>query len=107
METTLKNLLYAGAGLAAEATEKIQTEVDKLVKKGKNADFEAKRVVEDFISKTETKTGEFEAKFNEFISKFGFAKTSEVEELRAKLEKLEAASATTKTTATKSATAKA
>ena len=109
MEKTLKNLLYAGIGLATEATEKVQSEVDKLVEKGKSADSEIKTTVENFISKTETKAGEFETKFNELISKFGYAKTSEVEALRQKLEKLEAEAAakTTKTVKAAATTAKA
>ena len=89
MEDTLKNLLYAGVGLASEASEKIQKEVDKLVEKGKTSDSEAKRIIDEFISKSEEKVGEFEGKFNEMVEKFGYAKSTEVVDLRKKLEELE------------------
>ncbi|MBN4061565.1 hypothetical protein JYU20_00020 [Bacteroidales bacterium AH-315-I05] len=109
MEDTFKKLLYAGVGLAADATEKIEKEVNKLVEKGKTSDSEAKKVIDDFIAKTEEQTGEFENKFNEIIEKFGYAKNTEVAELRKKLEILEtkAAKTATATAAPKVATAKA
>ena len=50
MEDTFKRLLYAGVGLAAEATDKIQAEIDKLVEKGKMSDVEGKKIVDDFLA---------------------------------------------------------
>jgi polyhydroxyalkanoate synthesis regulator phasin len=102
METTLKNLLYAGVGIASTATEKLEKEINNLVEKGKTSDSEAKKVVDEFISKTEKTYGEFETKFNEIVEKFGYAKTSEVTELKKRLEELEGKTKTTTTTKTTS-----
>ena len=89
MATTFKDLLYAGVGLATEATEKVEKEINKLVEKGKSSNGEAKKVVDDIISRTEKTRGEFETKFNELVEKFGYVKNTEVTELRKRLEELE------------------
>ena len=101
MENALKNLLYAGVGLAAEANERIQKEVDQLVEKGKTTDSEAKNIIEDLLSKTNEKSSEFETKFNELVEKFGYAKKTEVQDLEKKVADLESklASKTKATTA--------
>ncbi|MBN4061566.1 MAG: hypothetical protein COA57_06425 [Flavobacteriales bacterium] len=90
MEDTFKRLLYAGVGLAAEATEKVQKEIDKLVEKGQVSDLEGKKIVDDFLEKTEDKRKEFESKFNEFVEKHGYSKNSEVAELRKRIDALDA-----------------
>lgn len=90
METTFKKLLYAGIGLANEASEKIEKKVNELAKKGETTDSEVKKIVDDFIKKTEESSTKVEQKFNEIIEKFGYAKNAEVTELRKKLETLEA-----------------
>ena len=90
METTFKNILYAGIGLANEATEKIEKRVNELAKKGETTDSEVKKIVDNFIKKTDENNGKVERKFNEFVEKFGYAKSTEVAELRKKLETLEA-----------------
>jgi polyhydroxyalkanoate synthesis regulator phasin len=89
MEETLKKLLYTGVGLAAEATEKIENEWNKLVEKGQTADTEVKKAVDNFISKSEETSGEWESKFNEWIGQFGYAKDQEVTELKERIAKLE------------------
>lgn len=104
METqnTLKNLLYAGIGLATEATERVEKEINKLVEKGKTTEGESKKIVDDFISRTEKAKGEFENKFNEMVEKFGYVKNSEVTDLKKRIEELEGKLKTTpavKTTA--------
>lgn len=90
METTFKKLIYAGIGLANEASEKIEKKVNELAKKGETTDSEVKKIVDDFIKKTDDGTSKVEKKFNEIIEKFGYAKNTEVTELRKKLETLEA-----------------
>ena len=55
MEETLKKIVYAGVGLAAQATEKFESTVDELIAKGKLSDKEGKKIVDDFFSKTEKK----------------------------------------------------
>jgi polyhydroxyalkanoate synthesis regulator phasin len=100
METTFKKLLYAGIGLANEASEKIEKKVNELAKKGETTDSEVKKIVDDFIKKTDETTASAEKKFNEIIEKFGYAKNTEVTELRKKLETLEAMAAEKTKTAT-------
>lgn len=85
----LKNLLYAGIGLASEATQRVQKELDSLVEKGKLSNSEAKKVIDEFISKTEEKKGEFEKRFKETIGKLGYIKSSEIAELRKRIDELE------------------
>ncbi len=89
METTFKKILYAGIGLANEASEKIEKKVNELAKKGETTDSEVKKIVDDFIKRTDENTTKVEKKFNEIIEKFGYAKNTEVTELRKKLETLE------------------
>ena len=89
MEDAFKRLLYAGVGIAAEATEKIQKEVDKLVERGKVSDSEGKKIVDDFFAKTADKRDEFEGRFKEVVEKFGYSKSEEVAELRKRVEDLE------------------
>lgn len=89
MEDAFKKLLYAGIGLAATATEKFETTLDELVKKGKVTDTEAKKLIEEFLDKTETKKEDFEDRFKTFVEKLGYTRNSDVEELRKRVEDLE------------------
>jgi polyhydroxyalkanoate synthesis regulator phasin len=93
MEETLKKLVYAGVGLAAQATEKFESAVNDLVKKGKLSDKEGKKIVDDFFKKTEQKKEDFESKFKstteEIVSKFNFAKQAEFDALAKRVAKLE------------------
>lgn len=100
METTFKKLLYAGIGLANEASEKIEKKVNELAKKGETTDSEVKKMVDDFIKRSDETTANVEKKFNEIVEKFGYAKNTEVTELRKKLETLEAMAADKAKTAT-------
>lgn len=90
MEDAFKRLLYAGIGLAATATEKFEASVNDLVEKGKVSDSEAKKLVEDFLEKTNTKKDDFEDKFKTFVEKIGYTSNNDVEELRKRVEELEA-----------------
>lgn len=90
MEDTFKKLLYAGVGLAAEVTEKFEKSMNELVDKGKLNNSEAKKNLDEFLSKTAEKRKEFEGKFNEFVEKHGYSKSSDVTELRKRVEDLEA-----------------
>lgn len=103
MEETLKNFLYAGVGLTTEATDKFKKSFDELVQKGKVSDSEAKKFVDEFVTKTTTAKGEFDTKFNELLAKWGFTKTEEVTSLKKRVEELEAklAEKTTKTATAK------
>ena len=90
MEDSFKKLLYVGVGLAATATEKVEKTVNELIEKGKVSDLEGKKIVEDFLEKSNTKKEEFDGKFKEFVEKLGYTKNSEVAELRKRIEELEA-----------------
>ncbi|MDA8980210.1 hypothetical protein N9G63_04130 [Chitinophagales bacterium] len=105
MEESLKKLVYAGVGFAAQASEKFEKSINDLVKKGKIEEKEGKKIVDDFFKKSEKTKDSFEAKFKstaeEIIAKFKFAPQSEVEALNkriAKLEKMVAKPAAKKTT---------
>jgi len=116
---TLKNIIYAGVGLASTTSEKIKETIDELVEKGKISDTEGKKIIDDFLNSTEDKRAEFENKLKktgEKISeKFDFLnKEKEVDSLKAKIEELEnqitkmkkKTSATAKKSNTKSTTKK-
>lgn len=100
MEDTLKKLLYAGVGMAAEATEKFEKALNELVDKGKLNDTEAKKKIDEFFEKTAERRKEFEGKFNEFVEKHGYSKNSDVAELRKRVEELETKLGVKKTKAT-------
>lgn len=93
MEESLKKLVYAGVGFAAQATEKFEKSINDLVKKGKLEEKEGKKIVDEFISKTEKTKDSFEAKFKEVteevVSKLKFAPKNDVKSLTKRIEKLE------------------
>lgn len=106
MEESFKKLLYAGVGLAAQATEKLQKSVEELVEKGKMTDSEAKKVIEDFLEKSDSKKEEFEDRFNSFVEKFGYTKSEDLEALKKRVAELEKKAGAASTTSTaKKATA--
>jgi polyhydroxyalkanoate synthesis regulator phasin len=90
MEDTFKKLLYAGVGIASQAAEKFEEKINELVEKGKVSDSEGKKIVEDFLNKTEDRRKDFETKFKEYSEKIGFSKSDEVDQLKKKIEDLEA-----------------
>ena len=89
----LKNVIYAGIGLASIAAEKIDVLVRELVQKGKLSDEEGKKIINDFFAHTDEHKNEFESKlknaFDGFISKFDFVKRKEYDELLKRLHDLE------------------
>lgn len=104
MQNEFKKFLYAGVDLAAAASEKFQKSVTELVENGKISSAEGKKLVDEFLDKTEQRKEEFEAKFNELKEKVGFTKKTEAEELedlRKKVADLEAKVKADKATATK------
>lgn len=90
MEEAAKKLLYAGIGLATTVTENFNKTLEELVEKGKVSDSEAKKLVEEFLEKTETRKDEFDERWNNLVEKLGYTSNSEVEELRQRVEELEA-----------------
>ena len=45
----VKNMVYAGVGLASMTSEKVKETIDELVEKGRISDTEGKRIVQDFF----------------------------------------------------------
>jgi polyhydroxyalkanoate synthesis regulator phasin len=97
MEDNFKKLLYAGVGIAVTAKEKFEKAVDDLVNKGKVNESEGKKMVDDFVAKTEEKKNEFDKLLKDLVEKVGYSKKSEVEELRKRIEELEAKAGKAKT----------
>lgn len=114
---TIKNVVYAGVGLASVTTEKVKEVVDDLVEKGKISDTEGRRILDEVVKNTENTKEEVENKLkmlsDKISSSFEFLKkdNSQVDALKKRIEELEkelatAKKATPKSTATKTATAK-
>ena len=118
---TIKNVVYAGVGLASVTTEKVKEVVDDLVEKGKISDTEGRRILDEVVKNTENTKEEVENKLkmlsDKISSSFEFLKkdNSQVNALKKRIEELEkelaaAKKSTTKTTArnttTKSSTTK-
>ncbi|MFT4644302.1 MAG: polyhydroxyalkanoate synthesis regulator phasin [Planctomycetota bacterium] len=109
MEETLKKLVYAGVGLAAQATEKIEETVTDLISKGKISDKEGKKIVDDFFKKSEKKKDSYESKFKSAIedvtAKFNYISSKDFDALVKRVAKLEK-SGSKKTTVAKKTVAK-
>lgn len=109
MEDLFKKFVYTGVGLVSLTAEKLQKSVDKLVEENKISTEEGRKIVDDFMNKTESKKEEFENQLKkvteEVINKFQIPKNKEVEALQKRVAALEAkvgkASATTKTKSAK------
>jgi len=93
MEDLFKKVIYTGVGLVSTTAEKIQSNIDELVKKGSLSEEEGKKVVEDILENTESKKDEFEGKLKEMISStiaaLNLPTKSDIESLMARLEELE------------------
>ena len=51
----VKNMVYAGVGLATMTTEKVKETIDELVEKGRISDTEGKKIVHDFFRQLKKK----------------------------------------------------
>lgn len=93
MEDLFKKLLYAGVGLVAVGAEKVQKTVDQLISEDKLTVEEGKKIVDEFVSNTESKKEEFESQLRLITEKvvkgFSFATTKDLEALAARVEALE------------------
>jgi polyhydroxyalkanoate synthesis regulator phasin len=94
----LKNVIYAGVGLATVTTDKVKDTINDLVEKGKISDTEGKRIIDEFFKTTENTKEEFENKLKTFQDKIALKfdkgnkneESSEVISLRKKIQDLEA-----------------
>ncbi len=89
LQETLKSLLYAGVGYAAKTSERVQKNVDDLVKKGKINEREGKKIVDHVVTNAESKRKELETKLNKVVDKYGKAGMNQVQTLTKKIQKLE------------------
>ncbi len=97
MEELFKKFVYTGVGFVAYTADKIQETVNELVNQDKITEEEGKKIVDDFLSNTESKKEDFEAKLkglaDEVVGKFNFANATKKDgfsDLRARIERLEA-----------------
>src|ERR1700722_2113695 len=89
LQETLKSLLYAGVGYAAKTSERVQKNVDDLVKKGKINEREGKKIVDHVVTNAESKRKELEQKLNKVVDKYGKAGITQIQSLTKKITKLE------------------
>jgi len=89
LQETLKSLIYAGVGYAAKTSERVQKNVDDLVKKGKINEREGKKIVDHVVTNAESKRKELEAKLNKVVDKYGKAGITQIQSLTKKISKLE------------------
>ena len=67
MEDLFKKVMYTGVGLVTTAGEKIQKNIDELVKKGSLSEEEGRKVVNELWENTEAKKDEFEGKLKDCL----------------------------------------
>jgi polyhydroxyalkanoate synthesis regulator phasin len=89
LQETLKSLIYAGVGYAAKTSERVQKNVDDLVKKGKINEREGKKIVDHVVTNAEAKKKELEVKLNKVVDKYGKAGITQIQSLTKKITKLE------------------
>ena len=102
----MKNMVYAGVGLASATTDKVKETINDLVEKGRISDTEGKNILEDFFTTTDKRKEELESKFksasDKLSEKFEFLnKEKEIQELNDKINALEIALAKAKVEAKK------
>ena len=51
----MKNMVYAGVGLASATSDKVKETINDLVEKGRISDNEGKKILEDFFTTTDKK----------------------------------------------------
>ena len=88
-QETLKHLLYAGVGFAAESSKKVQKNVDELIKKGKINERDGKKIVDQVMHNTELKRKELETKLNKVVDQYGKTGLNQITSLTKKIQKLE------------------
>jgi len=69
LDNAVKNFLHAGVDLMSSASEKFESSVNDLVKKGKINSEDGKKMVDEFLVKAKAKREEAEAKFHELSAK--------------------------------------
>lgn len=90
----LRDLFYTGVGFAALAKEKVDDMVEDLRKQGKISKGDGERLVKDFVADTKTARDKFEkdvkSALTEVLEKAAYATKKELDNLKKRLEELEA-----------------
>ena len=91
----LKRAVWIGAGLAVLTKEKIEEAVHEIVKGGHLSELEGKELINDLIEKSKKAKKDLkeniEATFREILQKLNIPTRKELEEIKARLERLEKA----------------
>ncbi len=94
MESLLKKFIYTGVGLVSLTAEKLHQSINDLVKQGKISEDEGRKVIDEIITETEAKRGEFEQRIRsvveKVVDKVDFPGYSEFHALTERVEALEA-----------------
>jgi len=101
MEDLFKKFVYTSVGVVAYTAEKIRETVDQLIAEEKISAEEGKKIVDELIANTEAKKEEFEAQLRVLVEKVvasvkvptlggGSSAKEEIEDLKARIEALEA-----------------
>jgi polyhydroxyalkanoate synthesis regulator phasin len=65
----LKDLMYAGLGLAKQAENQVKGKFDTLVEKGKQVDQEGKNLISDFFKTVDDQKTKLDETFDDQLSK--------------------------------------
>ncbi len=111
MENVVKNFVFTGVSVFAYAIDKVRETVEALMTEEKISSEEGKKIIEDFVRNTEAKKEEFEAQLKmltekvteQFKATTAIGSSSEIEDLEARIEALEAKAPAKKTTVKKTA----
>ena len=93
LEGLFKKIVYTGVGLVSLTKDKLESTINNLIKDEKLSEKEGKKIVDEFLKNTETKKSELETQLKDAIdktvSKFNFAKKTDLESLIKRVSKLE------------------
>ena len=93
LEKLFKKAMYTSIGLLSVTKDKIKDTVDDLVSNEKISVKEGEKIMKDFWEKSESKKDKIEEdikkSFDKLANKFDYAKSDEVDKLKARIEELE------------------
>ena len=94
MKETLKTMFYIGAGAAFLTKEKLEELKTELIEKGKVTQEEGKQLLEELTQKSEDAKNQLDKKIQaavaEQLKKFKMASSDDVAELKSQVEELKA-----------------
>ena len=93
LEGLFKKFVYTGVGLVSLTKDKLESTIKNLIKDEKISEKEGKKIVDDFLKNTESKKNELESQLKDAVdktvSKFNFAKRTDLENLIKRVANLE------------------